>query len=335
MASITDFGALPAPNDCTHAFQMALNAGGVVTVPYDPAGWNISAPLEIAGNTKLVFETRFTTLRKSGGTDWFILHGSQIEITGGLFDGTNCIGAPLFRLDTSAGNLDDIHIHNMQLRNCGGIIADNGGAGLVTSLWLKDIKSMGTRDTAVWLRRGYAFINFQDIGIDYVQSPAVVNGAAFILENNAGAVLENVHILGHPSAGTAAHGFWFNNCISVRASNCMADTVGGQGWRFQDSDDTYLSNCTASLTRQHGFAYYNTLRPYSRHVAANTNAYSCWLGVGTGNSNVHLNWHGGRLTHNTVNNYWLQAGGTGQRLEAVQVGAAFVNAQGGASVVMG
>lgn len=189
------------------------------------------------------------TLVGSMAVDVFIIVGSFVSIFNlkiiGSFNQTNTV----FRMDTTAVQVQFTKIQNCTTFYCYQVYGDMNVSNIFTHFYAIDNLHIQSQSRGVLFRKGRAFIFFTNVAWDYVGVVAASSNLPIVaLLGNEGAIFTNCDILGGTRVGMAARsGFYVETSAAVWFIRCMADTMGGAGFYLKDVDYAYLDTCTASL----------------------------------------------------------------------------------------
>ena len=261
VVSVKDFGAVgDGVADDTAAIQAALDTGKQVYIPHTASGYLLNATLIFNAGATLVGARSDTTLKAGASLNnsWFLeVRGSNVTINNvqlsavGLVNGT---GGVRFRTDLAA--FENTKIQNLTTVACNYGVKDEAHASnKLVALQLRECRFRQHRGPGIVLVKAFAYITFTDVVVDYVGSSSQ-NHTAYSFTGNEGMFLTNVDVTGGTVDGTTGdqHGFVFNDCIACWLTNCMADTVGGNGFTFTNQTwFCYLTNCVSSLCGKYGF----------------------------------------------------------------------------------
>lgn len=323
--------------------QAAIDCGLSVYAPYSAAGYLISARLQIPAGTRLRGDRARTTFTLGTAGEWaFEIRGSNVTIESLNVDCSVGAGGGVFLLRTDVTSMERVTLRDIQSVRATMFAQDVTHASNISVLvQLQRCLARTHRGGGVDFRRAFAYLSLEDVTIDYVGSGAS-NFQAYQLRNNAGSVWTRVDVTGGTVDGTTPNndGFFFANCAAVWMTDCMADTVGGNGfYLFGQNQGFYFTNCVASLCGKTGFApgsiggvssdlMFNNCASFGRNGLAYSPLYSgfqldgvnkvqltgCKSQASTGsgiylNASTRVTVTGGRLDGNGV--YGLDSAGTG------------------------
>lgn len=244
--------------DDTVAIQAAINSSWVINFPSTANGYKIStATLSIPSNRKLVGDFAKTKIVHVYDGWLFDIKGSYIEIDGFQIDSsaTTLANSGIIRLRTDLSSVQRLYFSNIESSSAHYFAKDMNSTGNIVELYFTHCIAKSHKGPGIDLRDTFGYLRLEDCTIDYVGITAS-NFRAYRLDNNQGSTWINCDVTGGTVDGTTSSqdGFFFNNCVAVWMNNCMADTVGGNGfYLFDGCRYFYLVNCVASLCDRTGF----------------------------------------------------------------------------------
>lgn len=254
-ANIEWFGAVGGGvTNCAAAINKAIQASTRVFFPYHSTGYLIDATLTLDKSVALVGCEQGTKLiyAPSAAYDLFTIKASNVSVSNFQVVGNSTQTGWVFKLKSSVASYGYIYIDKINASLCAGFIADENSTGQITNLHVSECYHRQPTGRGTLLYDCYAFIFFRKFTCDYVG--VATNVPIVYIDGNSGAVFEDCDLLGGTIPGTGSRwGFAANNCSAVWFKRCMADTLGGYGWRLTGCNYVYLENCSASLCDQHGF----------------------------------------------------------------------------------
>lgn len=261
--SVRQFGAkLDGTTDDKTAAQNAINSGYPVYIPHTPTGMLISAALTCPAGTRVRGQWKKTTvILGTAGEFCFHITGNNVMIEGLVCDCSIGTGGGVFKLRTDLSSLNYIFIRDIVSLSATSFIEDVTHASNVGVTWqIQRCQARTHRGAGVKFTQAFAYLLLEDVTIDYVGSSSR-NFTGFSLTGNQGSFLNRCDVTGGlvDATTTSNHAFAFSNSIAVWLSNCMADTIGGNGFYVVGNCYAmYFTACVSSLCGKIGFAIGST-----------------------------------------------------------------------------
>lgn len=258
--SLLQFGAKgDGVTDASSALTAALASAKTIYIPPTASGIRFDSTITVPSNARIYGDWKKTKI--VGGMDasrLFDINGSNVCIEGLVIDFTGtAAGSVAFRFRTDLSSMEQIFIRDIETLGASGFAHDIFHASNIGVAWrFYRCVSKVHRGPGIDFRQAFAYITFEDITIDYVGS-ASRNHQAFQLRNNSGSVFTRVDVTGGlvDATTTSNDAFFFDNCVAVWLTDCMADTVGGNGfYLFGRCRGFYFVNCVSSLVGKVGYA---------------------------------------------------------------------------------
>lgn len=253
------------------SIQAALDTGKPVIVTWTSAGYNISGRLALSNNS-LRGDYQKTVIRLSTAGEWCAeIRSSNCSISNVIFDCNFSTGGGAILLRTDLTSITETNLDNVESLGATAFIQDLAHASnILVSTKIKDCIARLHRGAGINLQRSFAYLEMENVTIDYVGS-AARNFRAYEFRNMRGAFITKCDTTGGLVDATTTNndGFFFYNCQAVWMTDCMADTVGGNGFYFFGGCSAfYLQNCVSSLCGIYGFvASSNTLASFDLQLS--------------------------------------------------------------------
>lgn len=261
--SVKQFGAKgDGTTDDKAAIQAAIATGKAVYIPATTNGYKISSRLSAIAGTKIRGDWKKTKIILGTAGEWCIeITGSEVVIEGLKFDCTVGAGGGVFLLRSDLTSMERIYIRDIESTSATGFCQDLFHASnIIVLLQFQRCIARLHRGGGMDLRQTFAYLLVEDVTFDYVGSSAH-NFQAVQLRNNRGSMWNRVDVTGGvvDATTTSNDAFFFSNCVAVWMTDCMADTVGGNGFYLYGQNRAfYMVNCVASLCGKVGFALGST-----------------------------------------------------------------------------
>ena len=259
--SVRDFGAVgDGVTDDYLAFAAALATNKAVYVPAAANGYKIGSRLTLPTGTTIYGDWSKSTLvaATSLNGDWmFQITGSDVTVHGLKIDcSATSAGAGIFLFRTDLASLERVFVRDIETQAANAFAQDQSHATNIGVMWqFRNCVSRFHRGIGLAFQRAFAYLTLEDVTIDYVGS-ASRNHRAISIRNHQGAMLNRVDVTGGlvDATTTANDSFYFDTCIAVWMSTCMADTTGGVGYWFAGNCSYfYMNNCVSSLCGKQQF----------------------------------------------------------------------------------
>lgn len=259
--NVLHFGAIgDGITDDTDAIQAAIRAaervGGVLEFPsvtgsYRVGDLIISRPVVLRGIGSSVTLTALPETRYL-----FAVRSGTVRITGFTVDMSLASDkAVVCYLDTSFASLSHIYVERLTVNQAGCFLCDaDHDTQLIVHLHVSQVSCRVNRRTSIMLKDAFAYIYFTNVNIDNVPVVAAGKNVTFpgiVVQHAQGLHFEKCDVTGGNGMPNA-HGFHLLNCEAVHFNTCMADYVGGNGFRFENVWYLYLVATVASLCSQNG-----------------------------------------------------------------------------------
>lgn len=253
-------GATPS----TTAIQNALNlAASLRCDVYLPTGARTGA-LTIPSGVFLVGPSaKAFLLAAAGNYATITLSGSDCGVRNLFIDETSKTGGATFLLACGTTGKDRVTIENVVTLSSWQLFADSGtGNGVHTTTKIRDVQAKAHRGPGVVMTRGFAFIEFDHVIIDYVGvSASNFTGFSFsgagLPAGAGGLILERCDVLGTAGVftNTSQVGYVFADMAAVRLHNTRADTCGSDGFVFTNVNGVIMDDVTAGLCDGHAMTF--------------------------------------------------------------------------------
>lgn len=259
--NVMDYGAVgDGSTDDTAAVQGAVNAaaaagGGTVCFPFTANGYllgdiTITKPVKLAAGGR---EVKLTAKAATGKL--FTIRSSFVEINGFFINMGNAGSSSIaIYLDTAAQTMEHIYLRDLIVWNAYAVLRDGKSSNIIVNLHVSNVTCRINKGVAVHLTDAFAYTFFKNVNVDNVPSAQIgipINFAGVIVENAQGFHFENCDVTGG-NGNAGGDGFVIKNSEAVYFDTCMADTVGGVGFLFENVWYLYLVAVVSSLCHRGG-----------------------------------------------------------------------------------
>lgn len=272
--------------DDATTIQAALQVANEVYLPeqhYDgtTSNFRLASTITLIQNKTILGDPGKTqiTLQPSMSVPVFDMTQSFISIFNLKIIGNSTQTNVIFQINTTGGVGQFFKVQNCTTFYCYSIYMDNNAANIFTHFYAIDNLHIGSLSRGVFFRKGFAFVFFTNVAWDYVGVTAPSSNVPIVsIVGNQGCIFTNCDILGGTKVGmTSRFGYYVLNAEAVWFIRCMADTMGAEGWRIENSAYVYLDTCTSSLCELGGIV----MTSNSRYVTI-SNSYIGGSPGGTG-----------------------------------------------------
>ena len=251
------------------AFNAALSHSLNVYVPDVANGFRLNSTVTLNAGNSLFGDEHRSKIIHGGTADCFTIAGNNVAISGLFVDATNNTAGNTFFINTTASR-ERILIRNIYTIYGNGLLADSNSTGIIVTLKLQDVQARFHEGRGVYLRDAFAFVEFQNVLVDYLNLASPTNQTAYEIVNVEGVSFINVEATGsyQSIAGTttAQNGFVFTSSKAIYLYRTFADNLGGMGYDFTTCDYVRMDNCTASQCDNYGIRLAGTTNFVSSNV---------------------------------------------------------------------
>jgi hypothetical protein len=237
------------------AFNAALSHSLNVYVPDVANGYRLNSTVTLNTGNSLIGDEHRSKIIHGGSSDCFTIAGNNVAISGLFVDATNNTAGNTFFINTTASR-ERILIRNIYTLYGNGLLTDSNSTGIIVTLKLQDVQARYHEGRGVYLRDAFAFIELQNVLVDYLNVASPTNQTAYEIVGVEGVSLINVEATGSYAtiAGTTTsqRGYVFTSCKAVYIYRAFADNLGGIGFDFTSCDFVRMDNSTASLCDNYG-----------------------------------------------------------------------------------
>lgn len=253
---VTEFGAVSGGSGATNraAFQSAINTGRRVIVPngtyaFDATPITITNPTYVEGESKQAV----ITLPAASSADVFRIASSNVLFKDLAFAGNGTQTGSLFKMRSSVGSYEMFFFENIEANDCHHFLTDDNSTGVLTLCYIENCFHRQPTGNGLDLTDMFAYLFADRLTVDYVGVTAASSNTPGIrIRNNQGCRLTSVDVLGGTIAGMSSRrGFDIQNSEAIWLTNCVGDTMGGEGIYLSNCDGVYLVNVTGSLCNLH------------------------------------------------------------------------------------
>lgn len=246
--------------DDRQAFQLAIDSGYPVYVPYTPLGYVLGYRLRLPSGSVLRMSDGVPSL-KLNSNDWLVeITGSEVLVSGLKADMGHLSSGGVVLLRSDETTIESVTIERSVVSHAATFVRDLPHAtNRIVGLTLVDITAHALRDTGLFLTRSFAYQHVERVTF----IPAATNTAPAIYQiGNEGAFWREVDVTnGTVNASNGSnHAFVLENCKANWIGECMADSVGGNGFDLRGCDYIYIDRCIASLNGGKGFSVSDSQR---------------------------------------------------------------------------
>lgn len=269
-----------------------------------------------------------TVTTVAGSYNTFTFSNSDAQIAGLTMQDALKTGGADFHFACGSGTLRDIFIEDIFSYDAPTLVTDSGsGAGNFINVALRRFRCARVEGRGVSLTRMFAFVELDDLTVDYVGIATndygfAFDGIALGAADAGGLRLNNLNVLGSATAYTTAvtsqRGFNIANLKALEATNCKADGVGGLSWVLFNVSGGTITDC-AALQGVGGLYIedseeltFNNWRTQGRNLAALTYKPANADGILLAAGNDGIQFNGGTTRDNTgngINKSVAQVGG--------------------------
>lgn len=257
-------GWVPATDDATTWIQQAINeaASSRRTLYYPPivkhGAVTLSNNASILGPAS---KSQVTAIAGSYST--LTIAGSDCVIQNlTVLEAAKSAGAT-FTIACGATGKERNTIENVITFNSWKLIDDSGtGNGVHTTTKLRSIQAKAQRGPGLAWTRGFAFLEWDHVIIDYVGVSASdftafsISGAG-LPAGAGGLIVERCDVLGTMGVFNNPNqiAYDFSDLSAVRIRNSRADTCGSDGWRFTRINGLIAEDIASGLNNGHGMIF--------------------------------------------------------------------------------
>ncbi|MCB0378886.1 MAG: hypothetical protein KDD33_10365 [Bdellovibrionales bacterium] len=300
ISNVLNFGAVgDGATDDSVAFQRAIDASSVLFVPGNKI-YRMESALRINKPIK-IFSDNTAQLKMVGSASSIYLHSSDIEMTGFKVDASQNNQSCIFHLqnDNVGYWLRDIRISHIEAYNAHCFLKDiygvqaNSFDHTYVGIYINDIVSSHVRGPQISMNGGWAFIFLKNISIP--STSQVFNSPYVSLKNNAGAMIENIKIVGSGQAGqTINHGLHFESSAAIWLTDINIEKVAGYGIYGDSIYGFYLRDTSSRYNGLGGYLVANSQFVQGANVLSQNYVNGVWfsrLGMYLKNStSVQMQW---------------------------------------------
>lgn len=317
----------------TTALQAAMNAAASskrrLILPRDLRTGALTVPtglrMEPNGSNCTV-----TTI--AGNYNTFTFSASDAQIAGLTMQDALKTGGADFHFACGSGTIRDVFIEDIFSYDAPTLVTDSGsGAGNFINVALRRFRCARIKARGVNLTRMFAFVELDDLTVDYVGVATndygfAFDGSALVGADAGGLTLNNLNVLGSATefttGVTSQRGYNIANLKALDATKCKGDGLGGITWVIFNVSGGVLTDC-ASLQGVGGLYIedseeltFNNWRTQGRNLAALVYKPANADGILLAGGNDGIQFNGGTTRDNT---------GHGIHKSVAQVGGILVN----------
>lgn len=267
----------------------------------------------------------------AGSYNTFTFGASDAQIAGLTMQDALKTGGADFHFACGSGTIRDVFIEDIFSYDAPTLVTDSGtGAGNIINMALRRFRCARVEARGVNLTRMFAFVELDDLTVDYVGIATndygfAFDGSALGAADAGGLRLNNLNVLGSATqfttSVTSQRGFNIANLKAIEATNCKSDGVGGLSWVLFNVAGGTMTDCAAM--QGVGGLYienseeltFNNWRTQGRNLAALTYKPANADGVYFAGGNDGIQFNGGTTRDNT---------GHGVHKSVAQVGGVLV-----------
>lgn len=277
--------------DDTEAFVRALRNTGSLAIPYVEAGYVLGEI--VLTDMKRIYgcdERHAPLIGKADSGRMFVFRAPNIKISHLFIDMSATAQSVCFYFDIQPGvAVTQEEVADIITEGAYHVVADSRknkhtDKVYITNTVIDGLVCRNNRQTAIRTKNFWGFIFFRNIVIDNSELTATDgNYAAMEVEDNEGAILQNIRVIGTGRAENDCEvGFLYTCNVATWMDNCSVENVGSDGFRIQkDGFHLYFSNISFRNVAGHGMNLEGCLYPQINKVfvQAHPNVKPCFYGI--------------------------------------------------------